>query len=96
MLVIASLDVVNHLSIPVDWFKSYPVYSGATDAMVQWQNDGRGFWQQIDALVETLDGLTAEDVDQVISRVIIPPQLGASRISDIAMPSDCAQSGSAV
>ncbi|PAM39386.1 cytochrome C oxidase Cbb3, partial [Acinetobacter baumannii] len=21
---------------PVDWFKSYPVYAGATDAMVQW------------------------------------------------------------
>ncbi|WP_420220078.1 cbb3-type cytochrome c oxidase subunit I, partial [Pseudomonas asplenii] len=36
ILVIAMLHVVNHLSIPVDWFKSYPVYSGATDAMVQW------------------------------------------------------------
>ena len=28
--------------------------------------------------------------------LIMPPQLGASRISDITMPSDCAQSGSAV
>ena len=36
IVVIAMLHVVNHLSIPVDWFKSYPVYSGATDAMVQW------------------------------------------------------------
>lgn len=36
ILVIAMLHVVNHLAIPVDWFKSYPVYSGATDAMVQW------------------------------------------------------------
>ncbi|MBP5090404.1 cbb3-type cytochrome c oxidase subunit I, partial [Pseudomonas chlororaphis] len=36
ILVIAMLHVVNHLSIPVGWFKSYPVYSGATDAMVQW------------------------------------------------------------
>ena len=36
ILVIAMLHVVNHLAIPVDWFKSYPVYAGATDAMVQW------------------------------------------------------------
>ena len=36
ILVIAILHVVNHLSIPVSWFKSYSVYSGATDAMVQW------------------------------------------------------------
>ncbi len=36
IVVIAMLHVVNHLSIPVDWFKSYPVYCGATDAMVQW------------------------------------------------------------
>ena len=31
----------------------------------QWQNGGRAFWQQMDALVETLDGLMAEDVDRV-------------------------------
>jgi len=36
IVVIAMLHVVNHLSNPVGWFKSYPVYSGATDAMVQW------------------------------------------------------------
>jgi len=36
ILVIAVLHVVNHLSVPVSWFKSYSVYSGATDAMVQW------------------------------------------------------------
>ncbi|HWV09463.1 MAG TPA: cytochrome-c oxidase, cbb3-type subunit I [Pseudomonas sp.] len=36
ILVIAMLHIVNHLSIPVGWFKSYSVYSGATDAMVQW------------------------------------------------------------
>ena len=34
--------------------------------------------------------------ESVIMPLIIPPQLGASRISDIAMPRDCAQSGSAV
>ncbi len=28
--------------------------------------------------------------------LIMPPQLGASSTSDITMPSDCAQSGSAV
>jgi type I restriction enzyme M protein len=26
----------------------------------QWQADGRPFWQQMDALVETLDGLVQE------------------------------------
>ncbi|MGE8359711.1 cytochrome-c oxidase, cbb3-type subunit I [Pseudomonas sp.] len=36
ILVIAMLHIVNHLAIPVGWFKSYSVYSGATDAMVQW------------------------------------------------------------
>jgi len=28
----------------------------------QWQTDGRGFWLQMDALVETLDGLVAQEV----------------------------------
>jgi len=27
---------VNHLSVPVSMWKSYPIYSGAVDAMVQW------------------------------------------------------------
>ena len=31
----------------------------------QWQNDGRVVWQQMDALVETLDGLMSEDVERV-------------------------------
>ncbi|HYE35424.1 class I SAM-dependent DNA methyltransferase [Methylocaldum sp.] len=31
----------------------------------QWQNEGRAFWQQMDALVETLDGLIAEDIERV-------------------------------
>ena len=30
-------------------------------AWVQWQTDGRTFWQQMDALVETLDGLATEE-----------------------------------
>ncbi|TRX75734.1 cytochrome-c oxidase, cbb3-type subunit I [Pseudomonas mangiferae] len=36
ILVTAMLHVVNHAAIPVSAFKSYPVYAGATDAMVQW------------------------------------------------------------
>jgi cytochrome c oxidase cbb3-type subunit I len=36
ILTIAVLHVVNNLEIPAGWFKSYPVYSGAVDAMVQW------------------------------------------------------------
>ncbi len=31
----------------------------------QWQTDGRTFWQQMDALVETLDGLITEDIERV-------------------------------
>ncbi|MBD7977540.1 MULTISPECIES: cytochrome-c oxidase, cbb3-type subunit I [Pseudomonas] len=36
ILVTAMLHIVNNLEIPVTWFKSYSLYSGATDAMVQW------------------------------------------------------------
>jgi type I restriction enzyme M protein len=31
----------------------------------RWQNAGRACWQQMDALVETLDGLLAEDDERV-------------------------------
>jgi type I restriction enzyme M protein len=31
----------------------------------QWQDEGRAFWQQMDALVGTLDGLIAEDIERV-------------------------------
>ena len=34
-------------------------------AWAQWLNDGRAFWQQMDALVETLDGLTQGGVESV-------------------------------
>ncbi|WP_185268849.1 cytochrome-c oxidase, cbb3-type subunit I [Halopseudomonas xiamenensis] len=36
IITIGVLHIVNHLAIPVSWFKSYPIYAGATDAMVQW------------------------------------------------------------
>ena len=36
IITIALLHVVNNLAIPVGLTKSYPVYSGAVDAMVQW------------------------------------------------------------
>ena len=36
ILTIAVLHIVNNLSFPVTLGKSYPVYSGAVDAMVQW------------------------------------------------------------
>jgi cytochrome c oxidase cbb3-type subunit 1 len=36
ILTIAVLHIFNNLSIPVSFTKSYPVYSGAVDAMVQW------------------------------------------------------------
>ena len=36
ILTIAVLHIFNNLSIPVGWAKSYSVYTGAVDAMVQW------------------------------------------------------------
>jgi cytochrome c oxidase cbb3-type subunit 1 len=36
IITIAVLHIVNNLAIPAGLWKSYPVYSGAVDAMVQW------------------------------------------------------------
>lgn len=36
IITITLLHVVNNLAVPVSWFKSYSLYGGATDAMVQW------------------------------------------------------------
>lgn len=34
-------------------------------AWAEWESDGRNFWRRMDALVETLDSLIAEDVERV-------------------------------
>ncbi|MBP8185133.1 MAG: cytochrome-c oxidase, cbb3-type subunit I [Pseudomonas sp.] len=36
ILTVALLHIVNNLELPVSAFKSYSVYAGATDAMIQW------------------------------------------------------------
>ena len=36
ILTIAVLHIVNNLSLPVELGKSYPIYTGTVDAMVQW------------------------------------------------------------
>ncbi len=36
ILAVAMLHIVNNLAIPVSLTKSYPIYAGAVDAMVQW------------------------------------------------------------
>jgi cytochrome c oxidase cbb3-type subunit 1 len=36
ILTVAVLHIVNSMAIPLTWNKSYSVYSGAVDAMVQW------------------------------------------------------------
>ncbi|MCC5869196.1 MAG: cytochrome-c oxidase, cbb3-type subunit I [Gammaproteobacteria bacterium] len=36
IITIAVLHIVNNLAIPVGLWKSYPIYSGVVDAMVQW------------------------------------------------------------
>lgn len=37
---------------------------GLSAAWEKWQSDGRAFWQQMDALVETLDGLEIEEAER--------------------------------
>jgi cytochrome c oxidase cbb3-type subunit 1 len=36
ILAIAVLHVFNNLAVPVSWTKSYPIYAGVQDAMMQW------------------------------------------------------------
>ncbi|MCT4641171.1 MAG: cytochrome-c oxidase, cbb3-type subunit I [Bacteriovoracaceae bacterium] len=36
IITVALLHIVNSISIPVDFMKSYPVYAGVQDALVQW------------------------------------------------------------
>ena len=36
VIAVGLLHIVNNLAIPAGWAKSYPVYSGAVDAMAQW------------------------------------------------------------
>ncbi|MCF6264328.1 MAG: cytochrome-c oxidase, cbb3-type subunit I [Xanthomonadales bacterium] len=36
IITVAVLHIFNNLAIPITWTKSYPIYSGAVDAMVQW------------------------------------------------------------
>lgn len=36
ILTVALLHIVNNMELPVSSFKSYSIYSGATDAMIQW------------------------------------------------------------
>lgn len=36
IITIALLHIFNSLAVPVSWFKSYSVYAGVQDAMVQW------------------------------------------------------------
>ncbi|MBV6479314.1 MAG: hypothetical protein HGGPFJEG_02085 [Ignavibacteria bacterium] len=36
VVTVAVLHIVNSIEIPVDLFKSYPVYAGVQDALVQW------------------------------------------------------------
>ncbi len=36
LVTVAVLHIVNSIEIPVDLFKSYPVYAGVQDALVQW------------------------------------------------------------
>jgi cytochrome c oxidase cbb3-type subunit 1 len=36
IIAVAVLHIINSLAVPVSWTESYPIYSGAVDAMVQW------------------------------------------------------------
>ena len=36
VVTVAVLHIVNSIELPVAFFKSYPVYAGVQDALVQW------------------------------------------------------------
>ena len=36
IIVTGLVHIVNHVDVPVSLFKSYPIYAGAADAMIQW------------------------------------------------------------
>jgi len=36
IVTVAILHIVNSIEIPVSWMKSYPIYSGVQDALIQW------------------------------------------------------------
>ncbi|QJD58289.1 cytochrome-c oxidase, cbb3-type subunit I [Pseudomonas sp. gcc21] len=36
IIVTGMVHVINHISIPISLMEAYPVYAGATDAMIQW------------------------------------------------------------
>ncbi len=36
VITIPVLHIVNSLAVPATWFRSYPIYAGMTDALVQW------------------------------------------------------------
>jgi len=36
IVTVAVLHIVNSIEVPVTWYKSYPVYAGVQDALVQW------------------------------------------------------------
>lgn len=36
IIAVGLLHIVNNLAVPVSWTKSYPIYAGVVDAMVQW------------------------------------------------------------
>lgn len=36
IVTVAILHIVNSIEVPVSWMKSYPVYAGVQDALVQW------------------------------------------------------------
>ncbi len=36
IITVALLHIVNSLALPISWFKSYSIYAGAQDALVQW------------------------------------------------------------
>jgi cytochrome c oxidase cbb3-type subunit I/II len=36
VITVAVLHIINSIEIPVSWLKSYPVYAGVQDALVQW------------------------------------------------------------
>ena len=61
IITVAMLHIVNSLAIPVSLYKSYPIYSGIQDALVQWWygHNAVAFFLRINVLLRSKSGRKA-------------------------------------
>ncbi len=76
ILVTAMLHIVNSMEMPVSLFKSYSMYAGATDAMIQWWygHNAVGFFPRLprhDVLLRTQSGRASDLLLPPVHRALL-------------------------